>query len=519
MQPHLTTPVAITTTVIASTIPSTTAGYEVTSEAVEIDPITEDYEEYDNVNNKPYVAKRMKKLQATAGKTFTYKLEDSIFEDEEDKKNLVIQLLDKNGQPLPSNSWIRFDADKQEIYGLPLENDVSKHDFKLRATDSGNEYVDEIVDITVHQHKTLRSVNHEIYIQVTVEKEFNSTIDWEIRLIRGIVEALDDDSIGSIVVRDVKPNKHQKNFYTFVYSNDTLPKDRCPKDELNNLMLRLTKKALSDALGREITVRNVEKDLINACAEINTPRPPPIKQNPNNFPPTVRNAIDKINAYAGQLLVYPVPKDTFYDPEDLTDLKLTLLNEDRSPIDPTNWLQFDVKNKEFYGVPTEFDRTQNYVLVAEDKNGLTTNDALVVDVSKAHLRRDYSATIEYQLEINIDQFQNPSMKRKFIERLQNYFDDLTTDNIVVKSVKKVKYAGRTAVTVQNTTLLYREACSHFDILSLKNRLVMQDGSVRDDVKQAIGSEFNVQKITVAPAGNLINYESLIMNLHQPQSLI
>ncbi|CAH1712197.1 unnamed protein product [Chironomus riparius] len=495
-----------TTTLPSTTLPITTTTVQIvefTSEASENnaelpdanEPTDYDYPE----NQKPYVAKRLNKLQATSGKTFTHKIE-GVFNDQEDGTKLNIELLDKNNDTISSNSWIRYNPKTKELYGLPLENDVSKHEFKLRATDNNSEHVDEIVDITVHQHKTLRSVNHEIYIQVTIEKDYDSIIDWEIRLIRGIIEALDDKSVESIVVRDVKPNKHNKNLYTFVYSNDTLPKDTCPKAELDKLMLRLTKKALSDVLQPEITVRNVERDLINSCAEVNTPRPPPSPPNTKNFPPTVRNAIDKITATIGQLLVFVVPKDTFYDPEDLTELKLTLLNEDRSPIDPSNWLQFDAKNQEFYGVPGVHDKSQQYVLVAEDKNGLTTNDALVVDVHNTHFKSDYSAAFEYQLEIGMEQFQNPSMKRKFIERLQQYFHDSTTDSIVIKSVKKLQYLGRTAVVVQNTTLHHPKTCPSQDILTLRDRLVRQDGSVKSSVKEAIGNEFNVQKITVSPTG-------------------
>lgn len=144
----------------------------------------------------------MKKLQATAGKAFSHKIDEAIFDDAEDGKELKLELLDRQGQSLPSNSWIRFNADKQEIYGLPLEKDVSRHEFKLRATDSGGEYADEDVDVTVQQHKSYRSVNHEIYIQITLEKSYESIVDWEIRLMQGIVEALEDDSIGAIVVRD-----------------------------------------------------------------------------------------------------------------------------------------------------------------------------------------------------------------------------------------------------------------------------------------------------------------------------
>lgn len=158
--------------------------------------------DYNEGNSPPFVVKRIKKLQTTAGKAFSHKLNDTIFDDDNGVKDLTLQLLDNRGQPLTPTSWIHFNAEKQEIYGLPLEKDVSRHEFKLRATDTSGEFVDETVDVTVQQHKSFRSVNHEIFIQITLEREYDTSVDWEIRLMEGIIKALGDDSIGSIVVRD-----------------------------------------------------------------------------------------------------------------------------------------------------------------------------------------------------------------------------------------------------------------------------------------------------------------------------
>lgn len=62
---------------------------------------------------------------------------------------------------------------------------MSKWQFLLRATDSGNESVVETLDIVVQQHKAHRSANHEISIGVKLIDKFPSNIDWQIRLIRG----------------------------------------------------------------------------------------------------------------------------------------------------------------------------------------------------------------------------------------------------------------------------------------------------------------------------------------------
>jgi dystroglycan 1 len=454
------------------------------------------------VNKKPQIDKRIPKAVAVAGKPFSIVVDKDVFSDEEDKTNLELFLLDKNSQPIPSNSWIRFDKEKREIYGLPLESDVSRYEFKLRAADSGGEHVEENIDITVQQHKGFRSVNHEIYILVKLEKNYESAVDWEIRLLQGIVEAVGDQSLASMVVREVRPHKYEANMYTFVFTNETLPKDKCPKAELDALMQRMTKQALNKEMSREITVRNVEKDLIGPCKE-QTPTKHVISTNTKNFPPTVRNPVDRVVAHVGQLLVFEVPKDTFYDPEDQTDLKLSLVNEDRSDLSPENWLQFDSKNREFYGVPMhDTKKQQNYVLVAKDKNQLSTNDALVVEVDHSNYNRELSASFKFQLDIAVREFQNAAVKRKFIETIQKIFGDLTTENIIIKVSSKVQYAGRTAVVVQNTTLNHSNfpKCPNEEIEKLRRVLLRHDNSIKDEIKEEFKADFPVTHISVTPSG-------------------
>lgn len=49
-------------------------------------------------------------------------------------------------------------------------------------------------------------------------------------------------------------------------------------------------------------------------------------------------------------------------------MKLSLLTMDHSPIPPDNWLQFDVRNQEFYGVPMSSDEgSKEYQLVSSHK--------------------------------------------------------------------------------------------------------------------------------------------------------
>jgi len=65
-------------------------------------------------------------------------------------------------------------------------------------------------------------------------------------------------------------------------------------------------------------------------------------------------------------------QDTFFDYNDGSsrNMKMSLLTIDRKPIPPHEWLQFDSKNQEFYGVPMSTDiGRKEYQLVVTDKEG------------------------------------------------------------------------------------------------------------------------------------------------------
>lgn len=153
-------------------------------------------------------------------------------------------------------------------------------------------------------------------------------------------------------------------------------------------------------LAPEIRVKRVVYQGIGQCEDINRPEVKQVStEEPKvNFPPVPRNQVDHVNATVGQLLVFKVPEvrvilisvlitanaillpplfsqDTFFDAEDGSsrNMKMSLLTIDRIPIPPHEWLQFDSKNQEFYGVPMYNDvGRKEYQLVVTDKEGKIT---------------------------------------------------------------------------------------------------------------------------------------------------
>lgn len=190
----------------------------------------------------------------------------------------------------------------------PLEDAVSKWQFKLRATDSANESVVESLDISVQQHKSYRSVNHEIVISMNLLSEFASNVDWEMRLIKGIVDILGDTS--SVLVRDIRHSIQNPNAATFIYTNESLPKDVCPEGQLNEILTKLTQTALNNAVSPQIAIKAIEGKTIGTCSKPETVKPTapkPTQHMMKNYPPIARNQVDRVNATINQLLVFKVP--------------------------------------------------------------------------------------------------------------------------------------------------------------------------------------------------------------------
>lgn len=98
-------------------------------------------------------------------------------------------------------------------------------------------------------------------------------------------------------------------------------------------------------------------------------------------------------------------------------LNISLLTTSRQPIPPENWLQFDSKNREFYGIPRKAGRSE-YHLECRDSGGLTATDSLTLVVHPAP-RIPYNVEVRMRIETPYSEFVNSaSMQRKFVENLQ-----------------------------------------------------------------------------------------------------
>lgn len=101
---------------------------------------------------------------------------------------------------------------------------------------------------------------------------------------------------------------------------------------------------------------------------------------------------------------------------DPSSLNITLLTADLEAIPPTNWLQFDSKNREFFGIPRKTGRTE-YFLLCVDTGGMSAKDSLEVVVHPA-VKRPYNVEFSMTIGVSVEEFSNnAAMQRKFVEKL------------------------------------------------------------------------------------------------------
>lgn len=481
---------------------------------------------YEVKNFPPTIQIRLNRIAVTAGKNFSQYIPKDMFSDTEDEFNLKLELLTKEGHPIDPNFWCQFNPNKREIYGLPLEEDVSRWDFLLRATDTEGASVSERVEITVQQHKSWRTVNHEftLYARVERKEDFLHPLDWALHIINGIGHVFSATNTSKITVRSVS---YATDPIIFTWTNDSIPTEFCDKSEIEEMFNLLTanedgdpSSVFSHSLAPQLRAKKITQRLMEICEEIPPPVLPPELpitppvvyppshhvpiQSPSNLPPILRNPVDHVNATVGELLLFRVPDDTFYDPEDVdpNNLKLQLFTADREPLPSDHWLQFDVKNKEFYGVPSSTDfRRMQYQLVCEDSGGLTASDTLIVEVHPSHKAKynlEFSMTIEVEFESFV---KNPDMKRKFVEKLQSLFKDDNVNNIHLGSFAKGSSLTKpsTVISWYNKTLV-KDECPWGELKKLESILINNERSMSNHVYTIMEGDFVVIAFSIQHLG-------------------
>ena len=412
----------------------------------------------------------------------------------------------------------------QEIYGLPLAEDIGRYTFLVRARNSANLTATEPAEIHVRQHPSERTFHHRFTLQL--EPEFSDDevnlppAFWMLKTVAALNKVLGDRD-DAVVIRSVNGSLKNNNAFTLMWSNDSLNRAECPRQAIDDILEQLynteadeVTQQLDQELAPQLAVTNGGVELDGICKPLPTTAPLPTAKADvaprANRPPSVRNAVDHVDAVVGVLFRYQVPEDAFYDEEDGSTrrLKLTLNNVSNQPVHPRSWLQFDVFNQEFYGLPMDDDAgLEEYILVATDSGGLTASDGLVVSIKERSKMAEMQPLVEFSLRIQTD-FDaltgSAQRKARLIESLAQLFGDSEPRNVIIHSFQP----GSTVVTWSNATLVAGSdesaKCPDEEIETLRRILMDDDGKLTQKAMDVLtAGDFEPMSARMTPLGSCL----------------
>lgn len=451
-------------------------------------------------NLKPAIRQRVEKLAFYAGKVFRHTIPKETFRDAEDgdTRNLKLFLLHTNGSALSQKSWIQFDDKKQDLYGLPLKENIGSWQFILEAMDSQDASVREHLDIMVVQPLSDRKVNHEFTFNLTYDTyELINLVDRNILLVKKLQELYGETG----PVNETRITVKSATKDSFTWSNDTLLQQACPHNEIEQVYsaLVVSKSELTPELHEimqpEFRQVRVRVKYLGHCKGHVTSIPTSVT--PGSTKPKLRNPIDVINATAGEFLMFPIPEDTFYDQSQglTSSLLLELKTGSSAKLKPSDWIRYDSSYNALVGLPMPSDiGTHKYHLVATNRDKGQNTEVFVIEVHPrpAHqkLQIEFCVVLDYDFRL----FQSDlSNKVKVLDKLQRLYGDKDTRYITVLAFNE----GSVRFSWTNNSLPDKP-CPKEEIGVLLKYLFTDNMTVSKQLVSAFQPEFNVSEASIIP---------------------
>uniref|UniRef100_A0A8D0GEI6 Dystroglycan 1 n=1 Tax=Sphenodon punctatus TaxID=8508 RepID=A0A8D0GEI6_SPHPU len=223
-------------------------------------------------NEAPKLTNHIDRVDAWVDTYFEVKIPPDTFYDKEDtttdKLQLTLKL--KEQQLLEENSWVQFNSTSQLMYGMPSQTHAGKHEYFMHATDKGG--LSAVDAFEIHVHKRPHGDKPPVKFQARFHGDPNSVandIHKKILLVKKLAFALGDRNSSTITLQNIT-----KGSIVVVWTNNTLPRDPCPKEQIRVMSKKIANDtgspspAFSNALEPEFRPINISVVGAGSCSHL-----------------------------------------------------------------------------------------------------------------------------------------------------------------------------------------------------------------------------------------------------------
>ncbi|XP_031569872.1 uncharacterized protein LOC116304304 [Actinia tenebrosa] len=424
---------------------------------------------------------RGRPLVTFGGRVLYYTIPADAFIDPEEgnTRNLKLRLLRPDGTPIPIDSWIRFDTDKQEFQALPLGSQVGTHRFVVEAEDSKGGKVNDTLVLNVDEDPKKYTQKFTLFLDYD-NKKFND--DVKVRL--SLVDILANHfKVPRENIRVVSYGDGVK----FSFYIDNVPMSPCNhprRTQVVNMFGRNRRinKDLERALSSMFPVKNIEYEALGPCHPS------------GNIGPILNKPIGTLQVNAGKGTIFKIPYDTFLDANEINTryLNLKLRTENDKRIPSNSWIVF-LNTQEIYMLPDKPDIGQHkYILKAFDSEKEKAEDSVTIEVMKP-----VPVSTEFTLDLAIPKkpfMNNVEIRIKLLDKLAKFF------GVKLSDVNVLTYGP------EGSGIRFKFGLSDFPPLVCNHPLVLKYADLfgidnpTPELKRALGNEFNVKNAKVEQVG-------------------
>ena len=398
---------------------------------------------------------------------FVYKIPHSTFSDAVDgnTKNIAVTLLDSQKRNVSDSSWIQLNAATLQLYaimslGSSLHPGTSR--FYLQAVNSRSLSTEVELNVKISEQPHTNDCPITIVVKQKIGPEHMVDLSVLNRLLEAIRDYYRDKEIK---IKVLEFRKLSAYVYSLKYSNCsfTFPtKDAARKGydasfqtTINEVFYRLVKPdgsiqlAFSSFLSTLFEVTSVM--ISYECIEA---------------PPYA--TVSQVRSFASTCKEFRKThsKTMFSDARDGSNLKYSLTYPSGRPLSPNEWIAFNEKTMEVYGMVTEDVKRKapslgyNYLIVATDSSGRSANITYLITIATPLPYMPIKTILAYNSTMN-DTTTTADSLVEISRKIAGYLDGASrADEIMINSVNPGK-----SITFSHCKL----SCTEADYMKISSR--------------------------------------------------